>query len=73
MATPIKPDGIVAAADREKEFHPASMGGTTITAWDRRAKTLVSAIDVVNSLNILATTTALELAELKKELASRPF
>ena len=46
----IVPDGIRAAATREKEFHPKAndLKQTPISAWDRRAETLEATIAAVN-------------------------
>lgn len=62
----ITPDGIDAAANREKEFHPTTREGKPITAWERRARTLKILTQEVNRLSQ-------ELALLKKELNNRPF
>lgn len=62
----ITPDGIIAAADREDDFHPVTDKGKPITAWQRRGKTLYDAVVEVNNLRQ-------ELDELKEVLASRPF
>lgn len=62
----IRPDGIQAAAAREVAFHPTTYDDKPITAWARRADTLVATIAEVNSLRE-------DLDRLKEELASRPF
>lgn len=62
----IQPDGIIAAADREKQLHPKGPDGKPITAWERRGKTLHATVTEVNSLRH-------ELEELKKVMTSRPF
>lgn len=62
----IKPDGIIAASQRETQFHPKTAEGKPITAWDRRGQTLYATIVEVNSLRH-------DLEEMKKVLSSRPF
>jgi len=43
-------DGVRAAADREKEFHPKTSAGKDITAWDRRATSIEALVKEVNAL-----------------------
>lgn len=62
----IIPDGIDAAAMREREFHPKAKDGKAITAWDRRAKTLKQTIAQSNALQR-------RLDKLEEELRNRPF
>jgi hypothetical protein len=59
-------DGIYSARDREVDFHPTGKAGTKITAWDRRAATLVDTIKEVNDLRS-------DLDKLKVDLTRRPF
>ncbi len=59
-------DGIVAAAEREIELMPKTAKGTVITAWKRRAQTLVKAIGRIDKLDK-------DVAKIKEELARRPF
>jgi hypothetical protein len=70
----ILPDGIQAAADREKQFHPKVLpAGTPISAWQRRADTLIEAIGEVNRLRGDLGEVERELAALKGALVQRPF
>lgn len=58
-------DGVRAAAEREKEFHPTTPAGKPITAWDRRASTIETLVESLNSLET-------RVAELEARPAS-PF
>jgi hypothetical protein len=62
----IIPDGIFAAAEREVEFHPKTLSGKPISAWERRGTTLAKTIAEVNKLRS-------ELDALREMIASRPF
>jgi len=62
----ITPDGIQAAADREDEFHPESLAGKPITAWQRRAATTKALVDAANEH-------AARLAALEARPVSVPF
>jgi len=62
----LKFDGIYSARDREVEFHPIAKSGSKITAWDRRADTLIDTIKEVNDLRS-------DLDRLKVDLTRRPF
>jgi hypothetical protein len=63
----IQPDGIQAAADREKAVHPNhESSGKPITAWQRRADTIEAVVAQSNE-------NARKLAELEEVLKSRPF
>lgn len=59
----IPPDGIIAAAERELDFHPITDKGKPITAWERRGKTLYDTVIEVNNLRD-------ELDQLKARLAA---
>lgn len=48
----ITPDGLLAAAEREKEAHPTLPNGKPITAWDRRAQTLNKTVQRVNDHDV---------------------
>lgn len=65
----ITPDGIIAAAERELEAHPVTPKGKPITAWERRAQTIVKTIDLVNTHEDRVN----KLEEALGELRSRPF
>lgn len=72
----ITPDGIRAAAEREKEFHPTRPNGSKITAWERRAVTLEATVDEINQLSDELETIKADVAEAKaalEALKSRPF
>jgi len=62
----IIPDGIQAAADREDEFHPTSLTGRPVSAWQRRAAT-------IKALAAAANEHETRLAALEGKLANIPF
>jgi hypothetical protein len=63
----ILPDGIQAAADREKQFHP------NYTAWQRRADTLKATVAEANRLREDLSKLEIEYASMKGALVKRPF
>ena len=70
---PLEPDGINAAAAQEKKAHPTTSGGQPITAWDRRATTLNTAIQTINKQQIEIGLLADRLEELEEWKRNRPF
>lgn len=59
-------DGILSAVAREEELMPKTSKGKEITAWNRRGRTLLDAIDEIDQVRS-------DLDALKKELRQRPF
>jgi hypothetical protein len=63
-------DGLVAAADREVDFHPKQLNGkTVITAWKRRQDTLIRHADAIEALEKRTA----ELDARLKQVESSPF
>lgn len=58
-------DGLIAAAERELEFHPKA-SNKPITAWRRRQDTLLRHANAIEA-------TEKKLKALEDTLASRPF
>jgi hypothetical protein len=62
-------DGLKAAAEREKEFHPKLSNGTLITAWERRKNSLMAHAEAIEKLEQKTA----ELEKFIQTLKSRPF
>lgn len=67
MADMMLRDGLIAAAQREAEFHPTRLAdGKPISAWERRGATLVRHADRIEALEA-------RIAELEARPAGGPF